>query len=103
MTVTDYLQNPTLFLITVLSVMAIIGAIIISLVGLGYVGILWIRNRKRESTSLNSTLLQITVPRDNDIKIDAAEQLFSSLASIRRVWSSDKWAYFKAQPHLSFE
>ncbi|HZE87243.1 MAG TPA: type IV secretion system DNA-binding domain-containing protein [Methylomirabilota bacterium] len=97
------LQNPTVLLFTLLTVISIIGGVIIGSLGLGYIFILWVRNRKRESISLNSTLLQITVPRDNEIKIDAAEQLFSSLASIRRVWSSDKWAYFKAQPHLSFE
>jgi hypothetical protein len=96
-------DNPTLILVSLLSVMSILGAIVLFFVGGGYIFILWLRNRNRESISLNSTLLQITVPRENEIKIDAAEQLFSSLASIRRIWSNDKYAYLKAQPHMSFE
>ena len=99
----DLLGNPTLILITLLSVVGIIGAIVISIIGIGYVFIIWFRNKNRESISLNSTLLQITVPRDNETKIDAAEQMFSSLAAIRRIWSSDRMWFFKAQPHLSFE
>lgn len=97
------LENPVLLLITLLTVVGTIGAIVIGMVGLGYILLLWLRNKNRESISLNSTLLQITVPRDNDIKIDAAEQMFSSLVSIRRAWSSDRLYYLKPQPHLSFE
>jgi hypothetical protein len=69
----NMLENPTLLLITLLSVFGIIGGIVILCLGIGYVGLLWLRNKNRESISLNSTLLQITVPRDNDTKIDAAE------------------------------
>lgn len=67
---------------------------------LGYVFILWMRNKGRESESLNSVLLQVSVPRDNEIKIDAAEQLFSSLASLRK---GGRLSFIKPQPHLSFE
>ena len=97
------LENPTLLLITLLSIVGLIGLVVLIFTGLGYILLLWLRNRKRESISLNSVLLQITVPRDTDIKIDAAEQMFSSLVSIRRAWSSDRFYYLKAQPHLSFE
>jgi hypothetical protein len=62
--------------------------------------VLYLRHHTREADSLNSVLLQVTVPRDNDIKIDAAQQMFASLASIR---GSGKWENFKPQPHLSFE
>lgn len=61
---------------------------------------LWFRNRKREQESLESTLLQVALPRDNEIKIDAAEQLFSSLASIGK---QPKWYQMKNAPHLTFE
>jgi hypothetical protein len=70
------------------------------LLALGYVFILWMRNKDRESESLNSVLLQVSVPRDNEIKIDAAEQLFSSLASLRK---GGRLSFLKPQPHLSFE
>jgi hypothetical protein len=67
---------------------------------LAYLSLLWLRNRHREEESLDSTLLQITVPRENEIKIDAAEQMFSSIASLRQ----DGWLeFFRQQPRLSFE
>lgn len=65
-----------------------------------YVFRLWMRNKNRESESLGSTLLQIALPRDNEIKIDAAEQLFSSFAAIGK---PPKRFQFKNPPHLSFE
>ncbi|HSW48510.1 MAG TPA: type IV secretion system DNA-binding domain-containing protein [Candidatus Saccharimonadales bacterium] len=68
-----------------------------------YVFLMWIRNRNRESRALNSTLLQVTVPRDNEIKVDAAEQMFSALYAIRKTYEKDKLSFFKSQPHLSFE
>src|ERR1700722_11262813 len=68
--------------------------------GLFYVFVLWLRYRNRESLSLNSVLLQVTVPRENETKIDAAEQLFASLHAL---YGTTKFEYFKPQPHVSFE
>src|SRR3989344_3352470 len=51
-------------------------------------------------TSLGFVLLSVAVPRDNEIKIDAAEQMFSSLAS---VYKGGGFAFFKPQDHFSFE
>jgi len=65
-----------------------------------YIFVLWYRNRDREKESLESTLLQVALPRDNEIKIDAAEQLFSSLGSMRK---GGRLSFLKLQPHLSFE
>lgn len=74
------------------------------LFALGYVAwralVVYLSNKNREQESLNSVLLQVSVPRDNEIKIDAAEQLFASLASLR---GSGKLENFKYQPFLSFE
>lgn len=74
------------------------------LVGIAYFGgrllIIWHRNREREKYSLDSVLLQVAMPRDNEIKIDAAEQLFASLASFRK---SGRFSFLKLQPHISFE
>ena len=78
----------------------IILALIILGVGLYYLSkllIIWYKNQGREKTSLESVLLQIALPRDNEIKIDTAEQLFSSLSAI------GKGGVFKLPPHLSFE
>src|SRR5215469_14830413 len=68
--------------------------------GLFHIFVLWLRYRNRESISLNSVLLQVTVPRENETKIDAAEQLFASLAAL---YGSSRFEYFKPQPHVSFE
>jgi len=64
---------------------------------LGKLLIIWYKNRGREKVSLESVLLQIALPRDNEIKIDTAEQLFSSLSAI------GKGGLLKLPPHLSFE
>jgi len=68
--------------------------------GLGYLIIIWLRNRSREGQSLDSTLIQITVPRDNEIKIDAAEQFFASFAGIK---VGGMFSFLKFKPHLAFE
>jgi len=67
---------------------------------LGYGLILWYRNRNREKESLDSTLLEVCLPRDNEIKIDAAEQMFASFASLRK---GGRLSFLTSQPHISFE
>lgn len=61
----------------------------------------FVKHRDREKTSLQFVLLQIKVPRGNEVKIDAAEQLFATLASLRK--SGGLFSIFQSQPHLSFE
>ena len=59
-----------------------------------------IKHRNREEESIDSVLLQIAVHKNNDIKIDAMEQMFSSLYSIKGGGWKQK---YKTQPALSFE
>src|SRR3989338_10964812 len=94
---TQSLDNLTSVLFTaLLSIFAVV--ILIALLGLSlYILLIWYKNRNREKESLESTLLQIAVPRDNEIKIDAAEQLFSSFASI------GGGSLLKLGNHISFE
>ena len=66
----------------------------------GYIWVIWMRNKNREERSLEFVLLQVAVPRDNEIKIDAAEQMFSSLYSI---YKSGTLSFIKPQDHLSLE
>jgi len=68
--------------------------------GLGYLFIIWYSNREREKKSLDSTLIQVTMPSDNEIKIDAAEQFFASFTGIK---TSGMFAFLKYKPHISFE
>lgn len=42
----------------------------------------WIKHRKREKSALAFVTLLVRVPKDNEIKIDAAEQMFTGLHSI---------------------
>ncbi len=44
-----------------------------------YMWVLWYRHQDREEKSLQMVCIQIAVPRDNEIKIDAMEQIFSAL------------------------
>ncbi len=61
----------------------------------------WIKYKDREKNSLQFLLLQVKVPRGNEVKIDAAEQLFATFASLRK--SGGMLSSFKPQPHISFE
>jgi len=77
-----------------------LGVLVILGLGLGWLAMQWYRHRDREQRSLESVLLQIAVPRGNEIKIDAAEQMFGALASVAKSGFKSK---FKAQTHFSFE
>ena len=89
---------PSLFLLIAYSLLIVIIIAVLAIVF--YTLFIFYKNRNREKESLNSTLLQVALPRDNEIKIDAAEQLFASLASIRK---SGKLSFLGTQPHISFE
>ena len=66
-----------------------------------FVGLLaWFKTKDREGDSIDSVLLQIAVPRNNEIKIDAMEQFFSSLSSTKKSGFMQK---YKAQSAVSFE
>ncbi|MBL7078581.1 type IV secretory system conjugative DNA transfer family protein [Candidatus Shapirobacteria bacterium] len=80
--------------------LGIFGLTLVVLFGLGVVFSFWWRWRKREEDSLKFVLLQIRVPDENEIKIEAMEQVFSSLASL---YKGGKFNFLKPQPHLSFE
>ena len=91
------LTNIFLALMIVLGLLVVI---VLAIMGMGYMFIIWYRNKEREKHSLDSTLIQVTMPRDNEIKIDAAEQLFASFGGIK---TSGRMAFMKYRPHLSFE
>lgn len=72
----------------------------------GYVGLLFYMQRmkflEREERSIDSVLLQIAVPRNNEIKIDAMEQFFSALYSVKK-GGGWKQKNLSTQPTISFE
>lgn len=79
---------------------ALIAVFVGGLAFLAYVVFLLWKYRDREAQSLSYVLLQVATPRDNEIKIDAAEQLFASLHGI---FKGGFWSFLKPQPHLTFE
>lgn len=70
------------------------------LAAVGYVIFVYFKNRNREKASIDSVLLQVALPRNNEAKIDVMEQLFSSLYSIKKGGWKQK---FSVQPAISFE
>src|SRR3989344_5710048 len=76
------------------------GMVVLGLVGLGWFVVQWWRHKDREKKSLESVLIQVAVPRDNEIKIDAAEQMIAALASVGK---SGFKSNFESQNHFSFE
>jgi hypothetical protein len=62
----------------------------------------FLRVRNREERSIDSVLLQVAVPKNNDIRIDAMEQLIASLSSIRKGGWQQKYR-LDIQPAISFE
>lgn len=78
----------------------LLGLLVLGLFVIGYVAFIFIRHRNREEKSLESVLMKIAVPRGNETKIDAMEQMFSSLSSLKK---GGFWQKFSFQPTISFE
>lgn len=96
----EFLAN-AIFKMEVFLVLFVIGIVFIAVfVVLGYFFIHWFRSRDREKRSLEYSLLQVAVPRENEIKIDAAEQFFASLSSLRK---GGFGSFLAPQEHFSFE
>lgn len=84
----------------------LLGILISSLIVAGTTGVvlifaLWKKSGERHKKSLDSTLLEVTLPRDNEIKIDAAEQMFSSFTALKG--AKGLFSRLKVPDSLSFE
>ncbi len=77
-----------------------VGVLAFGLMALGYALFIFFKNREREKNSINSVLMQVALPRNNELKIDVMEQLFSSLYSTKKGGWKQK---FLVQPVVSFE
>lgn len=78
----------------------LLGIFIITAAVMGYIGFIYYKWRNREKESLDSVLLQVAVTRNNEIKIDAMEQIIAPLTSIKK---GGRWQRFNHQPSVSFE
>lgn len=85
-------------LLTIIGVVLLLG--VTGLVA-GYFAAIRYRNRNREERSLNFVLLSVAVPRDNEVKIDALEQMFSSLSALSV--PEGMLSFLKPKDHISFE
>ena len=60
----------------------------------------WFKHRNREKVALEFVTLLVRVPKDNETKIDAAEQLFASLYTLKK---SGFFSWAQAEDLFSFE
>ena len=94
-------MNDLTFWIEYVSVLVfVLGVIVALFVGTWLILLVWLKYRNREEVSMNFVLLEIAAPKDNEVKIDMVEQMYTSLYSIKK---SGFWQKFKAQQHMSFE
>jgi hypothetical protein len=68
--------------------------------GLVYMFVQWFRFRGREKYSLGFKVLKVLLPKDNEIKIDAAEQMFAGLYSLK---NEGVGSLLKPEEHFTFE
>src|SRR5258708_5502861 len=60
----------------------------------------WMKYRHREEYALDFVTLLVRLPKDNEIKIDAAEQMFASFYSVKH----DGWFHWlKPEDLFAFE
>src|SRR4030043_1004395 len=85
---------------TIFLILITIGIITLIVGGIGFIVFTYFKWRGREEASIDSVLLQISVARGNEIKIDAMEQIFASLYTIKKGGWKQK---FSVQPTISFE
>ena len=86
----------TLFFITIF----LFGLFMVILVGGTVFVINLFKGRGREEKSIDSVLLQVSVPKGNEVKIDAMDQFFSALYSLKKGGWKQK---YKTQTSVSFE
>jgi hypothetical protein len=87
--------------LTVLFIAIVFSGVFLFLaVALGVFVFTLFRWRGKEERSIDSVLLQVAVAKGNEIKIDAMEQMFASLFSIKKGGWKQK---LKVQPTTSFE
>ncbi len=66
--------------------LVVLGAIVASLLTIGFVYLLviYIRLKKRDQMAYEMVTLELQMPKDNEIKIDSAEQMFASFSSLKK-------------------
>ncbi len=65
-----------------------------------YLIVVYFRLKKREQISLEMVTIEVRVPKENEIKIDAAEQMFSSFSTLKK---SGFWSFLEVDDVVGFE
>jgi len=73
---------------------------VVSLVALVWLVSFLIKNRRRERYYLDFVTLLVTLPKNNEIKVDAAEQMFASLYSMKK---DGFWHFLQPEEVIGFE
>ncbi len=82
-----------------LIIMALLLAALVT-VGVMYILILYHRMKKREKMAYDMVTLEVQIPKENEIKVDAAEQMFSSFGALKK---TGFWDFFDVDDVLAFE
>lgn len=96
----DYFQQLVQGVMTLVYLISIIGFSLLVTTSICAVIVIFSRYRKREANAVNSVTLEVRLAKDNEIKIDAAEQLFSSFSWLKK---SSKWSFLNVDDVLGFE
>jgi len=89
-------ERLTVFGLALLAALSI-GILILILI---YLIIIYFRLKKREEISLEMVTLEVRVSKENEIKIDAAEQMFDSFSSLKK---SGFFSYFNLDDVICWE
>lgn len=92
----SFTTNVSAFFLTLILWVGLIAAGL----ALAYTFLQWFKHRKREKYSLDFVTLLVRLPKDNEIKIDAAEQMFAGLYALKH---HDIFAFLKPEELISFE
>src|SRR3989344_1030023 len=98
-------SNMEALILQLVLIVVALGVLVFVMVLSGYLLIAWYRHWDREERSLKMVCLQVAVPRDNEIKIDAMEQIINGLYSIKKgsLGPFGWFTFLLVQPHISFE
>lgn len=90
------LSRTNAFVSNFLTILILVGIVIFLLYSLS----VFIKNRRREKYALNFVTLLVKLPKSNEIKIDAAEQMFAGLYSLKKVGA---FSFLEPEETIGFE
>ena len=99
-------MTPELIMANMANVMIMLVLMVLVLVLLWFLGaalILWYKWKDREKASLGYITLLVAVPEENEVKVDAMEQIINSLASLYKGAKFKFMQRLVAQPSVSLE